>query len=449
MFRLFFHLLCVINRIRQSIIIRRYAKIIVEKPKLSVQPNIFVYKGKNKSTSNNIVNTVVLDDGSIIACRVGGVVKILSSGEELALLAIEGTSDWRLCWCDSKGNIYVSPHSSVSGKMNVEDRGLYRMEKGTNFFVRVCSLYNPNSTVVTETQFNDDTFWTMTEDADGFLYAGVYAHTIRPNPKIYKSVDSGKTWSVLVDFNKEGYTSSGMHIHCVSYNKWNNGLYVIVGEHNTIFKSDNGGKSWRDLKIHLEDKGSVIFPLASGFLVGSDSAYNCFIEKIDNNDKNHKRVYTGWANTVFAIRQSDVTGFLYAFCKIDSSSVSSLYYPQTDENGCYFYDNKRFTNRKRWKYYYKSVINSYPEDAIIPKHSAILISKDEGNSWIPLLINKETGNTPAGYWTASDFCNGECLAGYVNSERRFDSPHIISDRLARAHNSSIIKDSVYSRFAVL
>lgn len=392
-----------------------------------------IYEGDTKSNGNFIVNAVAYEDGVIIACRSNGtVVKIGYDGTEETLLTISGTApfDWRCCYIDSNENVYVSPHASY-GSMSVTDRGLYKLEKGESSFTKVISLYDPNSEVETETENNDDTIWTMCEDSQGNLYAGVYAHTIRPNPAIYKSTDGGDTWVYTYNFKTEHDTPNGMHIHTIIWSKWQKALYVIVGEVNTVFKSTDGAASWTNLNVTLTVKGSSMLATPNGIFIGSDGAYNCDIDLLFNDDKTHKKVFRGWANTVFAIRQSDVTGLIYAFTKIDSSVNSTSYYPPatalTDPDVIdTWHTSVGDTIYNKWKDYYDSVIDDYPDDAIRPQHYAILVSRDGGLNWDALKAFDSSSEFANGFWTTGYFMNGECLTGRMVGQNMV-KPIIISE----------------------
>lgn len=396
-----------------------------------------LYEADNDSSSGYICNAVAYDDGVIIACRSDGrVVRIGYDGSEETLMTINGSNmDWRLCWIDSNESVYVSPHASY-GSMPVADRGLYKLVKGASAFTKVISLYNPSSTVTTETENNDDTIWTMCEDGKGNLYAGVYAHTVRANPAIYKSVDGGNTWTYLFNFKTAGLTSSGMHIHTLIYSEWKDALYCIVGEVNTIFKSTDGAVTWTDLQVTLKFKGSAMCATPYGILIGSDGAYNCEIDILYNDDTTHKTVFSGWANTVFAIRRSDMTGIVYAFTKVDSSVNAEQYFPPlsaiTDESALNTWKSGSGHNVTSWTEYYNSIIDQYPNDAIRPQHCAILVSRDGGGCWdvlkkYELGINTSNNTTYIdGFWTTGFFKNGECLTGRFENNA-FVNPVVISE----------------------
>lgn len=395
---------------------------------------VIIYSGDTKDVNSQIVNAVAYENGVIIAARSNGtIVKIGYSGDEEVLLELSGASqiDWRGLFMDSRGTVFASPHASV-GTLNVSDRGIYKLSKDGSSFSKVYSLYNTESEIETETQDNDDTIWTFCEDKEGNLYAGVYAHTKRANPSVYKSIDGGNTWTHLINFNNEGFTTNGRHIHTIIYNKYNDSLYVIVGEVNTIFKSTDGGNTWVDLHITLTVKGSSMIAVPCGILVGSDGAFHCDIDMILSDDKTHVKVSRIWANTVFAIRQSDITGYLYAFTKIDSSVNVLTYFPPIEAID----DEEALNNWKEsqssgvvntWQSYHDSIVDFYPDDAIRPQHCCILISKDFGKTWKVLHRIKTGSGGPFGFWTTGYFRNGECLTGYVDSTRHFSNPLIISE----------------------
>ena len=398
-----------------------------------------LYNADTMAESGHIVNAIAYKDGVIIAARSNGkVVRIGYDGTETELLSITGYSfDWRLCWMDSNETVFVSPHAT-RGTMTMTERGLYRLAKGESSFTKVISLYDPTSSIVTETEENNDTIWTMCEDNAGNLYAGVYAHTTHDNPAIYKSTDGGVTWSYLINFKTAGLTPVGKHIHSVIYSPWQKALYCIVGEINKIWKSVNGGATWTDIGVTLPyDKGSAMLALPYGILIGSDGAYNCALNLLYPDDKTYKTVYVGWANTVFAIRRSDETGFIYAFCKIDSSALYQKYYPPysvlslsgaeqeaaiqawrtSDANPLY----------SKWLAYHESVKDIFPDDAIIPTHYAILVSRDGGKSFEILKKFNSPASDPDGFWTTGFAMNGEILTGHYVSTQGWVYPIVISE----------------------
>lgn len=307
----------------------------------------------------------------------------------------------------------------------------YQTTPPASSFVKVISLYDPSSSVQTETEENNDTIWTMCEDDNGNLYAGAYAHTTHANPAIYKSTDGGLTWNYLFNFNSAGLTSNGRHIHSIVYSKWQKALYCIVGEVNTIFKSVDGGESWVNLNVVLNVKGTVMLPTPSGIIIGSDGAYNLFIDVLENDDTTHYNVFTGWANTVFALRLSDITGFVYAFTKIDSAVNNVNYYPPisalTDPSAITTWQNSvPAATFDAWSNYRNSVLSEYPDDAIRPQHYAILVSRNGGNTWEVLRRWKCPSNGAYGFITTGQFLNGECITGLYN-ELGFVNPIIISE----------------------
>ena len=405
----------------------------VETEKANVKPiptgGQIAYVGDTKSEYKFIRNAIAYDDGIILACRSNGeVARIGYDGTEEILLKIGGTKmDWRCLWKDSNDNVYCSPHGSW-GNVTREQRGLYRLEKGGSGFVKVIALYNESSSVETETQINDDTVWTMCEDKEGNIYADVYAHTLRANPSIYKSTNNGETFTKLIDMRE--YIPTGKHIHSLIYSKWQDALYCIVGEYNSIFKSVDGGVTWVDLNITLDAKGSAMIATKDGIFIGSDGTM-LRIDWLHNDDVTHETVFRGWANTIFAIRQSDITGFLYAYTKIDSSvNISFLYPPATVLDGTTTIEEWKETvaegSYNSWKRFHDEVVDIYPEDAIRPQHYAILISRDGGRNWEVLKYIKCLSTDANGFWTVGWFKNGEILAG-VQEDYEIKRPIIISE----------------------
>ena len=394
--------------------------------------------------NGQITNAATYPDGTIFAGKSdGSVVKIDRNGNETTLLSLSGNKvEWRCFFLDDALNLYVSPHAT-HGSLTMTDRGLYRLPYGGSSFTKVISLYNPSSTDTPETQSNDDTIWTMCEDIHGYLYAGVYCHSVRYAPRIYRSTDGGETW---VDYyNFLNILANGHHVHCITYNQYNDALYCIIGEVNTILKSTDQGTTWTNLQVVCEDdKGTMLFAVPDGIIVGSDSAWCLIMSKLYADDKTIKTNSRVWANTCFAIRQSDVTGWLYAFSKIDTSVNNTAYFPPidaiSDPSALQTWQNSSPTYLAKWTQYHNRVEGWYPDDAIRPQHFGILRSKDNGETWEVVYREFVSSSSSNGIYCVSDFRNGECLCGRIIGGEVVQ-PMILSDGKHNFNVSGIDKDS--------
>ena len=399
-----------------------------------------MYEGDNKVEENHIVNAVIYPNGEIIVVRSGGKVVKIGYDNETELLDIPGATDWRGVYMDSNLNVFISPYDSYSYIASSE-RGIYKLKYGDSTFKQVLKLYNTDSDILTESEDNRDTIWTFCEDDKGNLYAGVYSLS-HENPSVYKSSDGGDTWKHIINFNDMGYTSGGKHVHSIIFNRYNRSLYAIIGEINTIFKSQDYGKTWENLNVKLTVKGSSMIAVQDAILIGSDGAYHCDIDMLMSDDKTHVKVSRIWANTIFAIRQSDLTGYLYAFTKIDSSVNELSYYPPIEA----IEDELELNSWKEsqtegvvsmWENYYNTTKDFYLEDCVRPQHCSILISKDFGKTW-DVLYRVFTGSqNAAGFWTTGYFYNGECLTGFMGNDKKFKNPIIISEGKHQYKNGDI------------
>lgn len=403
-------------------------------PNLSKKNNSrpLIYEADTKSNGNYIVNAVAYPNGVIIAARAGkGIVRINTDGSEDLLLNISA-SDWRCLWMDGNMNVFASPHGSAGIELSMESRGLYKLSYGSDVFVKVIALYNLSSSIVTEREENDDTIWTMCEDNDGNLYAGVYSHTKHRNPAIYKSIDGGDTWNYHYNFITSGLATQGYHVHSIIYNVYDNALYAIIGEINTVYKSVDGASTWVDIDARCQyDKGSSMIATPTGILIGSDGAYNCAVAKYYPNGE-VKTTGVASANTIFAFRKSDITGRIYAFCKIDSSVTSLEYFPPTNsiEDLDIIENWKATTNRAaKWQQYYTLTSPLYPDDAVKPNHFIIMASDDDGETWYVVYREYAGSLGASGFWTTGSFRNGECLTGRIvyNNGLTIAKPLVVSD----------------------
>lgn len=384
-----------------------------------------IYEADDKVENNHICNAVVYPNGVIIAARSGGsLVKIALDGTEAELLSLPNSTDFRGLWMDSNLNVYASPYNSVNQEGSRIDigNGIYRLPYGSDTFTKVLVL--PAGY----------TIWTFCEDNSGYIYAGTY-NLVDYNPQLYRSADGGVTWSLVFDFVTSGVVPEGRHVHSVIFNQYNNALYTIIGEVNEVYKSVDHGETWTALGVHFLEKGSSMLATPYGILVGSDGGYFCDIDMIYPNDISHKRVSRAWANTIFAIRQSDISNNIYAFCKIDSSVKNRNLWPQMadvdDEEALQAWIDSNPSQLARWQVYHDAMEDVYPDDAVRTQHFMILMSPDFGKTWRVIYREKAGAINADGFWTTGYFRNGEIITGRVkstsSSSRSYIKPLVISE----------------------
>jgi hypothetical protein len=362
-----------------------------------------------------VQNAVAYPDGTIFYGDVSGngITKMSPDGTRTKMLTITGANGgFRCIWMDSNYNIYAAPVVTAD---YAEVGGLYRLAYGEEEFVKVLDLYKSDSSVESETIATNATIWSMTEDKRGYIYAGVYVISAN-NPSIYRSKDGGLTWSVICDMNS--YLPDGIHIHVIQYNPYDDALYCIVGEVNTILRSKDYGKSWQDMNVQLEHmKGTSMLCVPDGLIIGSDYAYWGMMYKVYA-DGSYRTTAKWWANAVFAIRQSDVTGWIYAFGVVDAAVKDTGYYPPadalTDASVLQEWLDSGPNHKGDWRAYHDSMVGLYNDDAIRPQHSAIMVSKDNGETWE--VLYRIEGNSTG---MPSVFKNGECAIPYFKDSKPY------------------------------
>ena len=414
--------------------------------------SVILYKANlHSSNDSHIVNAVSYPNGEIIAAKSDGtIIKIGNDGQETNLLTISNSNDWRCLFINSNLDVFASPAGSSVSSTN---RGLYKLAYNGESFTKVISLYNPSSSIESETIDVNSSIWTMCEDNKGYLYAGVYQNQTPWNPAIYRSTDGGDTWVYLYNFITSGVCPSGHHIHFVTFNKADMRLYAIVGEYNDVFVSEDSGVSWNSLGVVLKDaKGSAAVPCDSGLVIGSDSAYSCLMHKVYT-DKSYDVKSRIWANVVFAVRKSDLTGWLYAFTINDASVDSLSYMPPVSaiesEDALNSWKASSPAHLAEWEEYNEMTKDVFPDDAIRPQHCAILISKNDGETW-EILYRPSLGTKGGvGFPIAGTFRNGECLVCVQKQEGNqvvIDAPIIISEGVHKYTSNGIsVEDRIFSK----
>lgn len=301
----------------------------------------------------------------------------------------------------------------------------------------------------TEYMSNDDTIWTMCEDEYGFVYAGVYSHSMRANPSVYRSISAfSNLFYYQHNFIMNGTLPESRygfnavrHVHCINFNPFDNCLYAAVGEVNTICKSSTHGGTWDDLKVACYyGQPTYILGVKDGLVIGSDGHYSCGVSKLMSDGKTMKLCGRTAPGFIFNIRRSDLTGWLYAWTRIDNIVQNIDRCPPqeaVDDIDVYneWIANAPAATLRFWNPYHEWALKYYPEDARRPQNAVIMVSKDEGETWE--VFNKvKVGTNRAsicGYITVGYFREGECLAGLLKpidnteSEKAFVEPVVISE----------------------
>lgn len=302
---------------------------------------------------------------------------------------------------------------------------------------------------LTEYIDNDDTIWTMCEDALGNLYAGVYAHSLRDNPSVYFLQKGQTKWFLCHNFIMCGtlpastYSTAPQHVHCINYNEYDRKLYAAVGETNTIVYSTDRGFSWTDMHIPCTyGQPTYVMGVKDGLLIGSDGHYACGVAKLTTDGKLLKHSGRTAPGFIFNIRRSDITGWLYAFTRIDNVVGDITKCPPveaiTDSSALNAWKadaNTDPTYLAWWEDYNKWASVYYPEDAIRPQNSVMMVSRDEGETWEVFKTIKCSQNYASicGFITVGYFRDGECLVGCLlpvegtMNQMAFVQPIVVSE----------------------
>jgi len=162
-----------------------------------------------------------------------------------------------MVFVDAAGYIYVSPASAAAQTL----QGIYRSTNAGASFTRVLDL----------SAFSAQAYiWSMTQDASGNLFAGLYSTAAGAGyAYIYKSTD-GETWT-------ESYSdANARHVHSVSADASTGYIYASLGDMETgsaspyLLRSTDSGANWSKILVGMPQ---IVATLAgSGFrLFGTDN----------------------------------------------------------------------------------------------------------------------------------------------------------------------------------
>lgn len=378
----------------------------------------FAYVGDTKG-NGRLTLCVMRDNGEIIGYRgynpektstnAYKIIKIDADGIESAVEGI-GQCECHSIWKDSRGSIFVSPNLLAKDNR----LGVWKMGVNETSLRQVLKLYDANSDdPKVRRENNQDSVWTYAEDDEGNLYCGTYTQAGN-NASIYKSTDGGETWVKKIDLTESFPHTEAKHVHCVCWRQWDKCLYAVNGEYNTIYCSRDRGETWEDLGIKLPDaKSTTLTPTSLGLITTSDSAWNCRFCMVLLPSKKVIETANYWSNVAFAVRVSDITGYVYAFTLVDYAVDSGNYPPVEAMASDTALQNWKSTASASivtaWQKYHDSIVDRYPDDAIRPQHCGIFVSKDGGLHWEVFKRIKVESKANQGFLRVGEFVNGECI----------------------------------------
>jgi hypothetical protein len=181
-----------------------------------------------------IDSSTVQSDGTVFVVRsdTGNVGKIYKSNDGgatwtyVSTLPATDASFHRAMYCTSKNTILVNNELRESaGK-------IYR------------STDNGLTWTTTKTLDNDECIWNFYEDTHGNVYASGYSIESpvgSGHAKLWLSTNDGASWTNLVTWS--GYR----HLHDVFVNKFNDYIYVCLGDAGLLMRSTDNGATWSNI----------------------------------------------------------------------------------------------------------------------------------------------------------------------------------------------------------
>ena len=154
--------------------------------------------------------------------------------------------------------------------------------------------------------------WSIAEDNDKRLFAGVYTRDKVKKAEIYRSTDGGKKWVRVF------YDRKARHIHQVSVDKSTSFIYASVGDKSVpqsnvsyVVRSVDNGKAWAKILGGLPQI-LAIETVPGARLFGTDDACNGQIFRTTDDKTFSKVMDTGAHAYCFWIRRDEMSGRLFA-----------------------------------------------------------------------------------------------------------------------------------------
>lgn len=299
------------------------------------------------------------------------------------LLSITGVSEWRCMFKDSIGNVFASPMDSYSASIATLDHALYKFD---------------GSSVTKVIQLSDrECIWGIDEDANGNIFALVYSLSGTANANLYKSTN-GTDFQIIFDGD------SWTHGHALSVDKSNNYVYATFGDGtgNKTYRSIDGGLNWTNIiTTATPNQFTSILCTENYRFFGSDFSPYGTITRTANDVDTEVVLSTHYQNCFF-LKQSDVTGWIYAGFKLDPTATINL-------------------------------------------RSDIYVSKDEGDTWeLYLTINNIVAGN--GFWFASNFYNGNLAISIKSGSDYIDSVVVSEIDFAINNNKQISQSRTLNNF---
>ena len=245
-----------------------------------------------------------------------------------ALLNISGIDEVKACYVAANSYIYVSAWGTT---MNATSAGLWRSINDGSSWTRVLAMTDWKNCI-----------WAIDENSTGALFAGGYTRDTTANASVYRSTDSGATWTNVF------YNSSARHVHDVAVDPYTNYIYATLGDdiepwnYKAIYRSTNGGTTWTEILSSVPQCISIGFTSGYRFF-GTDASASQGIYRTSNDSSATCVLDTSPLNSgYFYWIRTDSIGRVYASC----FGILAPNYPRiyvSEDNGTIWSTYRTFT----------------------------------------------------------------------------------------------------------
>jgi len=216
----------------------------IENPGLVYKDGVLVYKEVHEKVFYDSIDFWNNDEGIAIGDQTDGCMSII--------ITRDGGNTWGKSPCNISPKVSVGEGAFAASDTNIKIIGNHTWVATGGNVSRI--LYSPNrgetwqvydTPIIQGTESSGIYSIDFYDENIGFAIGGDYTHPEANKQNKIRTIDGGKTWSLVAEGKSPGYRS------CVRYRPNSNAKELVAVGFNGVDYSNDSGNTWK----HLSDKG--------------------------------------------------------------------------------------------------------------------------------------------------------------------------------------------------